>query len=448
MRRVKRAAIIGGSISGMAAAAALLRRGYEVVICDRDPEAGCTREIRKGAPQGRQLHLLLAGGAEALEWLLPGLAEDRARSGCVPFDFGESVKWTHYGVDKVAANLGLGLFAQTRPHLEALIATRLAAHNGLQWRAGFSVEGLELRMDRIVGLEVKDAEGHREEIEADLVVDASGRNTRAPAWIEALGYRAPAREEVGLGLGYSTVEFELNESAGLPLFRANYSVRPDSFRNVLCMYLGQGRYQLTAMGYAGDFPPVEPDELARWVAALNDPDLNRLFRQGRPQGQARAHRVPYQLRRRYDRVDLPAGFLPIGDAIASFDPVFGQGMTVAALQAKALGEGRGLVDERAALRTFVRITKRPWFITTVEARRFGLDGKTPLHQRVAQRLFDRVFAVSGWSLPVYRAFVELMHMRRGWSAFARPEVVRDLLATRPRGRQNALASGRAAKASP
>ena len=424
------ALIIGGSMAGMLAAQALTQRGYRAHILERDVESSYDHP-RPGAPQGRQLHLLLGGGADAIERLMPGFGERRARRGCVAFDFGTGVCWRHYGVRKVDAHLDLPLFAGTRPHLEGIVREMLGENPAVRFEPGVSVVGMTYDQKRITGLRVLRGDALGETImEADLVIDASGRNSRAHRWLECLGTRSIPVEEQRLDLGYASVMLELPPDAPIEApatLTLHYPSRPDSHRNVLVAKVEGGRYQMSAMGYAKDFPPNEEAALRDWVASIGDPQVDALLRHARFAGPIRAHRTPHQLRRRYDRVRIPQGFLPIGDAITSFDPVFGQGMTVAAMQAATLLRGSGRVDTQVAVREFMKVTRVPWMITNIEASRFEHTGPTPAWHRPVHRILDRVFRASGNSVPVYRAFMQFMHLQRGFGAFAKFSVLRDLV---------------------
>lgn len=358
-----RAVVIGAGIGGLVAARALAAHFAHVVVIDRD-SCDDTRP-RKGVPQGRHAHGLLAGGSEALERLFPGFGADLCAAGGLAGDVhGDSLWFLHGGFLASAPGTLRGYLA-SRPLIEHVVRGKLLALPNVTPRFDTSVQGLvfDPAGTSVQGVEVDGPEG-RGIIETSLVVDASGRGSRLSTWLAAAGWPTPEEETIPAEIAYTTRLFRrspvhfggrrvLVVGADRPLWRAGVALLTE-----------EDRWIVTLGGYRGDAAPADPDGFAAFAASLPTPELGRLVTTAEPLSGFETFRFPGSRRRRYERLDLlPAGVLAFGDSFCSFNPLYGQGMTVAALQAIALSEALSAGDQYLAHRfhaAAAHVAETPW----------------------------------------------------------------------------------------
>ncbi|RIH75797.1 putative epoxidase LasC [Calidithermus terrae] len=339
MHQGKRAVVIGGSMGGLLAARALAGRYEEVTVLERDhfPAAG---EHRKGVPQGRHAHGLLAQGRAVLEEFFPGLTRDLVAQGAKEGDIVEGARWYHNGGFHAQFPSGLTGLLLSRPLLEGYVRGR--------------VTGVRL-----------DDEG-LSDLRADLVVDASGRGSQAPKWLEALGYERPAEDLVRIDLAYATRVYRRRpqDLGGNDAFVIG-SNAPEARGGVVLGMEGD-RWVVTLAGFLGDHPPTDEAGFLEFARSLPVPDVYDLVKDAEPLSGIVPYKFPGSQRRRYERMArFPEGFLVMGDALCSFNPVFGQGMTVAAAEAKALARCLEAGTEDLARRFFreaAALVDSPWGI--------------------------------------------------------------------------------------
>jgi 2-polyprenyl-6-methoxyphenol hydroxylase-like FAD-dependent oxidoreductase len=360
--------IIGASIGGLLAAAALSDRFDRVVLLERDGLADDDR-VRRGVPQSRHLHGLLSRGLDAMETLLPGLTDRMVEAGAPIGDLLEDFQWVADGHLLPRVPSGLRGLSVTRPFLERHIRTRVAELPGVELRAGRTVTGLISAPDneaRVVGVQTDagDLTG------ADLVVDASGRGSRARRWLVALGYPEVEVETLDIDLTFVSRYFKADgQELGAPLgtLSGSYPERPYGL-NVT--RVENGMVQMTVSCIAKSPPPKDHAEMVALAERLEATVALNLLRTAEPLSPISSMKFPVEQRVRFDRMDrFPGGFLPVGDAVCSFNPTFGQGMTLAGLEALLL---RDRVDV-GYLAAAAKLADVPWAMVSSNDRRYGPD---------------------------------------------------------------------------
>jgi 2-polyprenyl-6-methoxyphenol hydroxylase-like FAD-dependent oxidoreductase len=341
------AVVLGGSVAGLLAAAALSESFAAVTLVERDelpldgPDA---RRSRRGVPHGFQVHHMLSLGRDRIEDLLPGLDDELVRAGGEHRDpvgdFAQFIddQWV------LRVRSGLEITCFQRPLLEWVIRRRVLGLANVTVRQGV-VQGLLASADgrRVVGATIGDGPGDR--ILGDLVVDATGRGSQATAWLGQLGYGRPEEAQLRVWMGYSTFLVRFPDGAlphGLHGITSTNGTAGAAIRPC-----GEGLHIVTAGGVLRDYPPRELDELLRSFEALATPLFAELLRAGEVVSEVETFRMVGDHRRYWERLEpRPEGFALVGDAVSYFNPMYGQGMTTAALGAGVLHDVAAAADGR------------------------------------------------------------------------------------------------------
>jgi 2-polyprenyl-6-methoxyphenol hydroxylase-like FAD-dependent oxidoreductase len=413
-----RAVVLGASMAGLLAARVLTDSYGQVTVIDRD-ELPETPMHRRGVPHGRHLHALAARGQQALEELFPGLTAELVAHGVPAGDLLANGRWYFSGHRLRQAHTGLVLLCAGRPFLESYVRARVRALPNLRFLGRCDVVGLATTQDgrRVTGARVlRRADGGAEELlGADLVVDATGRGSRAPAWLDALGYPRPEREQVRMGLGYATRTYRLPSDALDGDLTILDAATPQHPRTGALLILEGDRWMLTLAGILGDHPPTDPDGFLAFARSLRFPDIYQAIRDAQPLDDPVGLRFPASVRHRYERLDrLPAGFLVVGDAVCSFNPIYGQGMTVAALEALTLRrhlEPGVEPQPRRWFRDLARVVDVPWDMAAGGDLVFpGVQGRRTLKVRLVSAYLARLHAAAARDASLASAFLRVVGM--------------------------------------
>ncbi|MGZ3142939.1 FAD-dependent oxidoreductase [Lentzea chajnantorensis] len=315
-----KAVVIGGGIAGLLAARVLTETCDDVVVLERDELSG-EPEYRAGVPQGRHVHGLLVRGGELLEELFPGLREELVLAGAELADAGDMRILNPLGW-LAAAPTGMPLLSLSRPLLETRIRRRVTA----QFMTGVHVTGLSMRDGVVDGVLTRAGR-----VDADLVVDASGRSSKLRDWLAAAGITTPEPEVVDSRTGYATRTY--TAPADFPVVYAESLSAPDLRRGVAAMRVEGGRVMVTAQGAAGDHPPRDPESYREFLASLRVP-ITELLAGAEPLTPVYLFARTASRRNAFeDTARWPGGLVAVGDAVCAFNPVYGQGITVAAMEA-------------------------------------------------------------------------------------------------------------------
>lgn len=428
---MRRVVVMGASMAGLTAARVLADHFDEVVLVERDA-LPTGAESRKGVPQGRHLHALLQGGQRLFEGLFPGITAALVAGGGVPVDFSEEVGWYHFGAWKQRFASGVEMIAMTRPYLEAEVRRRVLALPQVRCLDAHDVLGLLTTPDhaRITGVRIRArSDGAAEQtLHAELVVDATGRGSATPRWLEALGYPLPAEEAVTVHVGYATRTFRRDPAAPTP-WKALYVIGDAPQRRIGALFPIEGdRWIAILAGQLRDYPPADLPGFLEFAGSLPVDDLRRNLASLEPLDDGATYRFPSNLRRRYERMSRhPEGLVALGDALCSFNPIYGQGMTTAALVAAELGACLRRHSDVAGLparfyRRAARVIDAPWQMTTFEDfRNPEVVGERPPAYPLIAGALARVHRATSRDREVALHFLRAMHMIEKPTALLRPD---------------------------
>ena len=412
------AIVIGASVAGLLAARVLSDSYDRVTVLDRDTLPEGLTENRRAVPQGYHAHGLQLGGQAALEELLPGFMAEAISEGSAPLRPGIDMRFRIGGHDLPRVDAGAKAAVSSRPVLEGIVRRRVGAIENVAIRDRVNVVGLLDDRGRVAGVRaVGHAPGSPDEtLPADLVVAASGRGGKVPAWLESMGYERPEEERVEVDIRYSSRVLKLRPGAvgdDAIILNAAY---PGRARGVAALVEESGNWNVTLYGYGPDHrPPTDGEEFKAFAATVADPSFAAAIEQSEPVSEVFTHAYPAGVRRRYERMKrFPAGLLVMGDAMCSFNPIYGQGMTVAALEAVELGRCLRDGDRRLAKRFFKAASgpvEHAWKLSAgADLAMPEVDAVASLPDRLVGRYLDRFVAAAADDAALTRLFFEVTGM--------------------------------------
>lgn len=435
------AVVLGASMAGLLAARVLAQAYERVTVVERDRlPAGVAQ--RRGVPHGRHIHALLARGAEVLDELFPALTEEVVAAGAPVGDLLGGIRWFLSGHRMSRMDIGQPVLFPSRPLLEAAVRDRVRALPRVRLADGLDVVEPTTTSDRraVTGVRVR-GDGGTNEIAADLVVDATGRGSRMPRWLDGWGYPRPRADKVHVGVCYTSRAYRLPPGAlggDALLLHSWYPANP---RSAGVVAQEGGRFLVTLAGMLGDQPPTDTAGFLDFARSLACDDIYLAIRDGQPIDEPVTFQYPANVRHRYERLsDFPDRLLVLGDAVCGFNPIYGQGMTVSALQAAALrrllAEG-GALTWRRYFRTIAKVVDVPWDIATGSDLAFaGVRGRRTAKIRMVNAYLPRLHAAAAADPRLAAAFVRVTGLLAPPESLLRPDRALRVLVGRRRGGPN------------
>ncbi|MEU3296669.1 FAD-dependent monooxygenase [Streptomyces longwoodensis] len=431
------AIVIGASASGLLVAAALAEFA-DVTIIERDSLPNGP-EPRRGIPQAHHAHLLWTGGVKAFDELLPGVIDQLvARGARLVRIMGDMVSrapnevWFRRFENTPHRNL-----VCSRPLLDHVLSDRVLHDPRIELRENTTVLGLRGAATIVGGVQVRSGETEKT-LHADLVVDASGRGTRAPQWLQALGLPKAETREVDAGVTYATRLFKApgTTADGFPLVNVQANPANPPGQGGIILPIEDGRWIVTLCGTRGGEPTGDNEQFVKFALGLGDPVIGELIKNAEPIGDVRTSRATANSRRYYEKMkSWPDGFVAVGDAIAGYNPVYGHGLTVAAQCALAVRDvlrTHPLTSSGTAKR-MQRAVARPvgaaWNLAVGQDALYPGASDTPPNavERILARYVDRCVETGAGNPRALGALLDVMSLLKPPSRLFSPDMVRPML---------------------
>jgi len=427
----RHAVVLGGSLAGLLAARILSDHFERVTIIERDAFTD-TCEARRGIPQANHVHGLLLRGRQVLEELFPGLQDEMIAGGAPLLDMANDFAWYTRAGWGIRFPSELKVLAFTRPLLDLHVRRRLSQDPKIEIMDNTEIVRLipDAFQNRLNGVLVvpRNAEFDRriaKEIAADLVVDGTGRASRAPRWLNELGYEVPEENVINAHIGYASRMYRIPENFnGDWICAFAQSAPPEKKRGGILFRVEGNRWLVTLIGGGYDYPPSDETGFLEFARSLRVPIIYDAIRGAEPVTPIKTHRATENRLRRFERAkQLPENFVLLGDAVCAFNPVYGQGMTIASLGAITLREtlrqqerlhpdGSWTGFARRFQKQLAKVNKTPWLLATGEDYRYSeTDGAgAGLMTRFMHRYMDHVFQLATETVVVRKPLLEAFNL--------------------------------------
>ncbi|WP_327357826.1 NAD(P)/FAD-dependent oxidoreductase [Streptomyces sp. NBC_01304] len=428
-----RAVVLGGGLAGMLAAAALRHAVDQIDIIE--PHALPDQVApRTGLPQARHAHSLMEGGAEAIDQLLPGTLELLCAAGAnrIPLPTG-MVAFSPEGWYRRWLRESHYVIAASRDLIDHTVRQQTLKHPGITVHTGHRAVALVGSRRKVTGVRVEDPAHHTRVIPADLIIDATGRASRTPLWLSDLGIPRIKHDKVDSGLAYASRTFQApSPTKGWPIVTVQADARTEPGQAITILPIENDQWLVSLSGTRSGQPTSNPDDFLPFARGLRHPVAGELLAHARPISDVALTHSTANSRYYYERASAwPDGLIVLGDAVAAFNPVYGQGMSTAALGALALrtavqqhgAQATGLA--RRVQRAIARPVNTAWALAVGQDIHFPCTtGKTPnAADRIVQAYSRRLSYTATGNLHAAIALTDVITLRTSPARLFRPDVV-------------------------
>ena len=426
------AIVLGGSLTGLLTAKVLSKYFTQVTIIEKDP-IHRQPEARKGQPQTRHLHGLLPSGLKVMSKYFTGLADEITSYGAKVFDFAASMNWYCYGGFRKSFPIDIKSVFISRPLLEHIIRERVLALFNVRLVDNTIAKHLTTDdKQKITGVVTEEKlSGRTQSFSADLIVDCTGRGSRTPQWLKELGYAEIKVSEVKVNVGYTTRMYKRDPGDPRGENWIAYSPQaPAETRFGAAFPIEGDRWMVTVGGWHGDHAPTENPGYLEFVKSLPNPHLYDIVTKNEPASEFVQYKFPFSIRRHYEKLRrFPEGFLVLGDAISSFNPIYAQGMSSASLQVEVLDKMLAEnVAEKELAKVFFKRSKKIidtiWGLATGEDFRYPLTvGSRPIGIKLINRYVAKIHRATTKDQVVCGAFLKVIGLLKPPASLFHPNIL-------------------------
>jgi 2-polyprenyl-6-methoxyphenol hydroxylase-like FAD-dependent oxidoreductase len=453
-----KAIVIGGGIAGLLAARILSGHFSKTIILEKDrypKEKG----PRNGTPQANHIHVFLVKGMQTIIDLFPGIEEKLLSQGGHKIDVISKAKFKFPTGWARNFNSGMNTIVCSRQLLEYTIRQEiLEKYSNIKIIENTRVVGLATTTNSeqkiITGVNVISRNGNNNDdyikktttINANLVVDASGRRSETPIWFEKIGLEKPNETKINSFIGYAGRRVRILSTQSSPLL-SNYKVvvvftnPPNNPRMAVMTAIEDNQWQLGLLGIGKTYPPTDEKGFLNFAKDLGVEDVYKIVRDAKPISNIYGYREDGSRLYHYEKIKKwPKNFIVLGDAVSAFNPIYAQGVTVAAIQSKILdnllhkckknntAEKKGF--ETKFQREIAKLNSLPWLLGTSEDLRWSsteANKKMNLFTKIIQRYSKHVILLAPNSRLATKSFLEMLNMVKSPAVLFHPLLIGQVL---------------------
>lgn len=431
----RQAIVIGAGMGGLTAAGALTDYFEHIFVLDRD-ELPASPAHRAGTPQSRHAHVLLCGGARRLGELFPSFEQEMVRAGAVVIDFSRDARLDRPGFDPFPQrSLGLTTCCASRILIEFVTRQFVEQQKNVTLVPNCRVQAISAFPDgTVTSVQCEYGNGRAEELFADLVIDASGRGMLTLQLLKSLGYPQPDEESIGMNIGYSTALFSIPDDAPQDwVSTITLADAPKTSRSGFLFPREGQQWIVTLAGMHDDKPPGDWDGYLEFAKGLRTNTIYNAIARAERIGEVQRFALPASTLRHFERLDrFPRGLLPMADAVCRFNPIYGQGMSVAAMEAALIAQLLSVCESepdpitglaQSYFTAVQELLNAPWSVANLDLVFPETTGKRPPNFGDSLKFGAGVIRLAARDPEVHRLWSEVQQLLKPNSALREPAFV-------------------------